>query len=51
MSWVESQLNQYLAEYEALGEKELEEKVAEVKGKFLAAGADAVILDMRGLLE
>ena len=27
------------------------EKVAEVKGKFLAAGADAVILDMRGLLE
>ena len=46
MSWVESQLNQYLAEYEALGEK-----VAEVKGKFLAAGADAVILDMRGLLE
>lgn len=39
------------AEYEALGEKEREEKVTEVKEKFLAAGADAVILDMRGLLE
>ena len=39
------------AEYEALGEKEREEKVAKVKEKFLAAGADAVILDMRGLLE
>ena len=30
MSWVESLPNKYLAEYEALGEKELEEKVAEV---------------------
>lgn len=39
------------AEYEALGEKEREEKAAKVKEKFLAAGADAVILDMRGLLE
>lgn len=39
------------AEYEALSEEEREKKIAEVKERYLAAGADAVVQDIRGILE
>lgn len=38
------------AEYEALDEQERTKRVADVKEKFLAAGADAVILNMQELI-
>lgn len=39
------------AEYEALSEKEKEEQIARVKEKFLNAGADAVIRNMKELTD
>lgn len=39
------------AEYEALSEKEKEEQIARVKEKFLKAGADAVIRNMKELTD
>lgn len=39
------------SEYEALSESEKSERILEVKNKFLAAGADAVILNMKELID